>query len=73
MSLRLTSREQAAVAEWISSNLSFHTMRDHPDHQVEIMGGMWGARMDLGQRELFTNLTQLLIDDVIIVGHFYST
>ena len=48
-------------------------MRDHPDHQVEIMGGMWGARMELGQRELFTNLTQLLIDFVIIVGHFYST
>ena len=46
-------------------------MRDHPDHQVEIMGGMWGARMDLGQRELVTNLTKLLIDDVIIVGHFY--
>ena len=28
------------------------------------MGGMWGARMDLGHRELFNNLTQVFIDDV---------
>ena len=61
---RFTSREEAAVAEWLSSSLPFHTMRDHPDHQVEIMGGMWGARMDLGHRELFSNLTKLFIDDV---------
>ena len=46
-------------------------MRDHLDHQVEIIGGMWGARIDLEQRELFNNLTQLLMDDVIIVGYFY--
>ena len=61
---RFTSREEAAVAEWLSSSLPFHTMRDHPDHQVEIMGGMWGARMDLGHRDLFKNLTQVFIDDV---------
>ena len=52
------------MAEWLSSSLPFHTMRDHPDHQVEIMGGMWGARMDLGHRNLFNNLTQVFIDDV---------
>ena len=61
---RFSPREQVAVMEWMSSSLPFHTMRDHPDHQVEIMGGMWGAKMDLGHRELFSNLTQLLINDV---------
>ena len=67
---RVTLREQAAVNQWISSNLPFHTMRDHPDHQVEIMGGMWGARMDLGQRKLFSNLTQFLIDDAGYIGWY---
>ena len=64
LTFRFTSREQAAVAEWESSNLTLHTMRDHPEHQVEIMGGMWGAKMSLGHRELFNNVTQLMIDDV---------
>ena len=61
---RLTFRESSAVAEWMTSSLPFHVMRDHPDHQVEIMGGMWGARLNLGHREMFSNLTKLMVDDV---------
>ena len=30
----LTLRERAAIDEWLSSNLSFHCMRDHPFHFV---------------------------------------
>ena len=30
----LTRRERAAIDEWLSSNLSFHSMRDHPYHFV---------------------------------------
>merc|ERR1719477_412850 len=33
---RLTGRERSAVAEWLSTSLPFHVMRDHPLHQVEI-------------------------------------
>lgn len=40
----LTLRERAAVNEWLSSNKSFHVMRDHPFHFQTIMGGMWGYR-----------------------------
>ena len=40
----ITVREQAAVNEWLSSNRSFHVMRDHPHHGRSIMGGMWGYR-----------------------------
>ncbi len=32
----LTSRERAAVDEWLSSKFSFHSMRDHPYHVVSI-------------------------------------
>ncbi|CAF1684749.1 unnamed protein product, partial [Didymodactylos carnosus] len=28
----LTQRELDAVTEWLKSNKSFHTMRDHPYH-----------------------------------------
>lgn len=44
---RLDEREKLAVEEWLSSDKSFHIMRDHPFHRTEILGGMWGVRGDL--------------------------
>ena len=41
---RLSERERLAVDEWISSDKGFHIMRDHPYHQIEICGGMWGMK-----------------------------
>lgn len=41
---RLSMREKEAVDSWLSSDLSFHIMRDHPYHGVPILGGMWGAK-----------------------------
>lgn len=41
---RLNYREKYAVDEWLSSNKSFHIMRDHPYHGYHILGGMWGYR-----------------------------
>ncbi len=32
----LTQRERAAINEWILSNLTFHAMRDHPQHAVSM-------------------------------------
>ena len=58
---RLTTREQAAVQEWLDTGLAFHVMRDNPHHGTEILGGMWGARLDSGLRtELTTAMTELL-------------
>ena len=37
-------REVAAVGEWLDSGKSLHIMRDHPKHEMPIMGGMWGCR-----------------------------
>jgi len=44
---RLSAREKAAVDEWLASDKDFHIMRDHPYHQTEILGGMWGVRNGL--------------------------
>jgi len=42
---RLNFREKAAVDEWLNSDMSFHTMHDHPHHRPEpVLGGMWGAK-----------------------------
>jgi protein O-GlcNAc transferase len=48
---RLSQRESLAVSEWLQSDKSFHIMRDHPYHNTEILGGMWGVKnrsIDLG-------------------------
>jgi hypothetical protein len=41
---RLNVREKVAVDEWLSSDKDFHCMRDHLEHNVPILGGMWGCR-----------------------------
>lgn len=41
---RLNEREKAAVDEWLSSDKDIHCMRDHIEHNVPILGGMWGCR-----------------------------
>lgn len=40
---RLNQREKAAVDAWIMSGKPFHLMRDHKNHDVPILGGMWGC------------------------------
>ncbi|SET49018.1 hypothetical protein [Nonomuraea wenchangensis] len=43
---RPCERERAAVKEWLASGRQFHAMRDHPEHGMPILAGMWGARRD---------------------------
>ena len=52
---RPSTREWAAVGEWLVSDKPFHIMRDHPRHHAAIMGGMWGVRAPL-----LRNMQQLL-------------
>ena len=37
-------REEDAVQDWIRTNKTLHSMRDHPDHGAVILGGMWCYR-----------------------------
>ena len=63
---RLTYREKAAVDEWLSTDKNFHIMRDHPFHQTEILGGMWGCR-----KPLLSNMREL-IKDYTKKGNFWQ-
>ena len=57
---RLNSRESNAVNQWLKSNKDFHIMRDHPYHNTEILGGMWGMRNGILKniKELIENYTK---------------
>lgn len=54
---RLSWRERFAVDEWLDSDKDFHIMRDHPYHNTEILGGMWGVR-----NGLLNNIKELIQD-----------
>ena len=46
-------REAAAVADWLSDpDAAFHFMRDHPAHNIEILGSAWGVRLGDAERAL---------------------
>jgi len=38
-------REIAAVSEWMKSDESFHMMRDHPMHDIGMLGSAWGVKL----------------------------
>lgn len=63
---RLTVREKSAVDDWLGSGKHFHIMRDHPFHQTEVLGGMWGCK-----KPLLTNMRQL-ISDYTKKGNFWQ-
>ncbi|TRY79438.1 hypothetical protein TCAL_13182, partial [Tigriopus californicus] len=61
----ITSREQAAVSEFLSDpKKSFHVMRDHKQHNIGILGGTWAAKLDVPpMRDLMKAvLTKMLKD-----------
>jgi hypothetical protein len=40
---RFTHREVYAIQEWILSGKTLHIIRDHPNHFMPILAGMWGV------------------------------
>lgn len=52
---RVGSRERAAVNDWINSGAQFHAMRDHPQHGVPMLGGMWGGVKGAIPKELLSD------------------
>ena len=35
-----------AVEEWMLSKHVVHVMRDHPGHDMPILAGMWGVKLE---------------------------
>jgi hypothetical protein len=62
---RLSNREKLAIDEWLESDKDFHIMRDHPYHNTEILGGMWGVR-----NGLLKNIKELIQE--YIKGDFWQ-
>lgn len=52
----ILDREVDAVNEWLASGKVLHIMRDHPKHEMPIMGGMWGCRTSY-----FRNLQEIIL------------
>lgn len=44
---RLSVKEVAAVNEWLDSDKDFHIMRDHREHMVPIIAGIFGCRNNI--------------------------
>ena len=42
---KVLKREADAVNEWLQSPSTFHVMRDHEQHCVPMLGGMWGVKI----------------------------
>ncbi|XP_069180266.1 uncharacterized protein [Procambarus clarkii] len=64
---QVSEREQAAVDAWLASGKPFHVMRDHPHHNVPILGGTWAARWDqdiINTSELIT-IRDLMLRDAV--------
>mmetsp|Transcript_12664 Transcript_12664/g.24346 ORF Transcript_12664/g.24346 Transcript_12664/m.24346 type:complete len:366 (+) Transcript_12664:74-1171(+) len=63
---RFSLRELMAVNEWMAADdveYSFHTMRDHPQHVVPVMGAMFGMKRGLLDRHN-TTMTSLVTDAI---------
>ena len=44
-------RDRQAVDEWLASGKSFHVIRDHWEHNTEILAGLWGGRKRIADME----------------------
>ena len=70
---RITAREQAAVEDWLETGLTFHVMRDNPHHAAPVLAGLWGARLDTGDRtNLQAGMEKMLEDVRLRAGRWYK-
>lgn len=55
----ILQREVDSVNVWLNSDKLFHIMRDHPQHSVQILAGMWGFKVsrNLKLAQRFYNLS----------------
>lgn len=45
----ILERETAVVRSWLRSNKTMHFIRDHPEHAIPILGGLWGIKLNREQ------------------------
>jgi hypothetical protein len=60
---RITDREIEFVNDFISSDKSFHIIRDHPDHNLTILAGMFGVKVkDFNNKYKIKTINEYITD-----------
>ncbi|XP_065656606.1 uncharacterized protein LOC136082004 [Hydra vulgaris] len=59
---KILERESDAVRVWLKSGKLVYAMKDHPQHDIPILGGMWCYRNELN-RELGIKVAKLCIEN----------
>jgi len=60
---RITDREIKFINDFISSNKSFHIIRDHPEHIPVILGGMFGVKVkEFNNKYNIKNINEYILE-----------
>jgi protein O-GlcNAc transferase len=60
---RLSLRERVSVNQWVKSKMNFHIMRDHPNHNYKILGGMWGVKCQYMLKDIIDLINRYNCED----------
>lgn len=61
----ILERETIIVRTWIDSEHTIHIIRDHPDHSIPILGGLWGIKLNK-ERSWIKNISSILLTPDIV-------
>ena len=52
------------MSSWLESDHPFHIMRDHPNHGVQVLAGMWGAKLNNNTRNKYKEMLGKIMKNV---------
>ena len=58
-------RETTIVRQWLKSEKTIHIIRDHPQHIIPILGGLWGIKLDQ-ERAWRENVAKYLLSPDVV-------
>jgi hypothetical protein len=61
----ILERETIIVNAWLDSKHTIHIIRDHPEHAISILGGLWGIKLNK-EHSLTKNLSQYLLSPDVV-------
>jgi hypothetical protein len=61
----ILERELTVVHTWLDSQKTIHIMRDHIQHAIPILGGLWGIKLNK-ERSWIKNISQYLLTPDIV-------
>ncbi|CAF2469204.1 unnamed protein product [Rotaria sp. Silwood2] len=61
----ILEREAFIVRGWLDSQQTIHIIRDHHEHSVPILGGLWGIKLSK-ERSLVNNVSQYLLSPDVV-------